>query len=100
MDSWKKRMDDACSPTEDLAPFPSVSLVSLVSSSLVRFLLPSFSFLRTMLATSIKTVLVRAPVRAQQTNSPIVGRARSGGAQTYQVDVRASIRGYILFGLV
>jgi|Transcript_896 hypothetical protein len=97
MDSWKKRMDDACSPTEDLAPFPSVSLVS---SFLVRFLLPSFSFLRTMLATSIKTVLVRAPVRAQQTNSPIVGRASSGGAQTYQVDVRASIRGYILFGLV
>jgi hypothetical protein len=99
MDSWTRgRVATAqCSPTEDLAPFPSVSLVS---SSLVRFLLPSFSFLRTMLATSIKTVLVRAPVRAQQTNSPIVGRASSGGAQTYQVDVRASIRGYILFGLV
>jgi len=99
MDSWTRGRvaTPQCSPTEDLAPFPSVSLVS---SSLVRFLLPSFSFLPTMLATSIKTVLVRAPVRAQQTKSPIVGRASSGGAQTYQVDVRASIRGYILFGLV
>ncbi len=34
MDSWKKRMDDACSPTEDLAPFPSIPL------RFPRFLLP------------------------------------------------------------
>ena len=56
----------------------------------------------TMLVQKITSTIVSAPTRAQQTrvNSRTIANASSGGAQTYQVDVRSFFRPIFLFGRV